>query len=852
VKKFAEMIGKPLSEAQRIYAQYDRLLPFVSRLAAACQREANQLGYTLLYDGARRHWDRWAPRIYSKGAGPCSLEEAKQRIRDPQHPWFNGWLRRADIHTALNALIQGSAARHTKLWMRACWREGIVPLLQMHDGLECSITAPEQGELVARLACEAVKLEVLMRADLKFGRSWGDAKHTWQELHDHRTAEITTRTQSFQPQVGFSGVTKVPAEIGERVMGLPIGSHSEHNLINAGNGANGGDHPNHVDHGDHDDIDHGDRDDIPKPAHICAHCHLDPPDGDEHPSAYNDAWLHPRCEDAFMRARMAEWGIPWEAPTTVLHAAVILEDSIPASLSPGEQPASAELEHTTQSNEPTNRSGSGSIPTAGETRGNGYGKAKKQTGAKLESVHIFQDAGRRDYQRELKWRNPDGTKACSQQYFVNGQWINKKPDGWIELPYRLPELLAAPSNVPVEITEGPKDAETLRALGYIATTNAGGAGKFTEVHARWFTGKQTVHTYKDNDDDGDKHVHEVARVLTGIVPDVRVISFSDVPAGEDVTWWLEHGHTKQELDARITAAKSAALPFPFINMSNWDHEPIPEQQWVVFGRIPRRQSVIFSGEGGAGKSIIQLHLSAATVLGCDWLGATPEQGPALFVDCEDDQDVMHYRLAAITQHYGVCFTDLINSGLHLTSLVGQDTVLATVSRSGLVEPTMLYRRLLQAAGDIKPTMIGIAAAATVFAGEENNRSQVQQFINLTTRLAIVANGAVALITHPSITGINTGTGLSGSTQWHNAVRARFFLKSLKAEPGEQPDNDLREIEFKKNQYGAMAENIPLRWQDGMFLPIDGATFDRAEQEARADDVFLELLRRFHHRKPIHK
>ena len=33
-------------------------------------------------------------------------------------------------------MIQGSAARHTKLWMRACWREGIVPMLQMHDALD--------------------------------------------------------------------------------------------------------------------------------------------------------------------------------------------------------------------------------------------------------------------------------------------------------------------------------------------------------------------------------------------------------------------------------------------------------------------------------------------------------------------------------------------------------------------------------------------------------------------------------------------------------------------------------------------------------------------------------------------
>ena len=61
--------------------------------------------------------------------------------------------------------------------MLACWREGIVPLLQMHDGLELSVTCREQGERAAQLACEAVKLEVPMRADIKLGRSWGDAAH---------------------------------------------------------------------------------------------------------------------------------------------------------------------------------------------------------------------------------------------------------------------------------------------------------------------------------------------------------------------------------------------------------------------------------------------------------------------------------------------------------------------------------------------------------------------------------------------------------------------------------------------------------------------------------------------------
>ena len=186
VKKFAAMIGKPLEEAQRIYAQYDQELPFLRELSKIYTQLARTQGYITLYDGARRHFDRFAPGgKWEKGAGPCTLEEAQERLKDPSHPWYRkGRLFRADTHTALNALIQGSAARHTKLWMRACWREGIVPLLQMHDCLDCSVSSLELAELIARLGCEAVKLDVPMKVDLKFGRNWGDAKHTWTEIAD--------------------------------------------------------------------------------------------------------------------------------------------------------------------------------------------------------------------------------------------------------------------------------------------------------------------------------------------------------------------------------------------------------------------------------------------------------------------------------------------------------------------------------------------------------------------------------------------------------------------------------------------------------------------------------------------
>jgi RecA-family ATPase len=73
------------------------------------------------------------------------------------------------------------------------------------------------------------------------------------------------------------------------------------------------------------------------------------------------------------------------------------------------------------------------------------------------------------------------------------------------------------------------------------------------------------------------------------------------------------------------------------------------------------------------------------------------------------------------------------------------------------------------------------------------------------RLAIVSNGSVVLLSHPSLTGINTGSGISGSTAWHNSVRSRFYMTAPKIEPGEQPDTDLREILFKKANYSRKGE-----------------------------------------------
>jgi hypothetical protein len=61
-------------------------------------------------------------------------------------------------------------------------------------------------------------------------------------------------------------------------------------------------------------------------VHVCAHCRHEP-DGTEQLSAYEDAWLHPGCLDAFLKAKMAEQGIARSASAHQIKTTYKLTDT---------------------------------------------------------------------------------------------------------------------------------------------------------------------------------------------------------------------------------------------------------------------------------------------------------------------------------------------------------------------------------------------------------------------------------------------------------------------------------------------------------------------------------------------
>ena len=80
----------------------------------------------------------------------------------------------------------------------------------------------------------------------------------------------------------------------------------------------------------------------------------------------------------------------------------------------------------------------------------------------------------------------------------------------LKIPYRLPELLAAPNDTPVFICEGEKDANRLAGLGLVATSGPGGAGKWAPELNRWFGLKRKMFICEDNDPPGREHAAQRA------------------------------------------------------------------------------------------------------------------------------------------------------------------------------------------------------------------------------------------------------------------------------------------------------------------------------------------------------
>lgn len=253
---------------------------------------------------------------------------------------------------------------------------------------------------------------------------------------------------------------------------------------------------------------------------------------------------------------------------------------------------------------------------------------------------------------------------------------------------------------------------------------------------------------------------------------------------------------------------------------------IPQIDYILERLIPRSFVTILGGHGGTGKTIFGITTAAHVAAGVPWCGFQVKCGRVLFVTLEDPGDLVINRLKRIIHEYGLSLemverNMIILDGSHTTGALMDEVVERGVRH---LQGTSLWNELVEASEGFD--FIVIDNASDAFSGNENDRSQVKDFMGALTRLARKREAAILLLAHVDKTAARyegRGNSYSGSTAWHNSARSRLALTAATGN-----DGLVELVQEKLNLGPKVKEKILLRWDDDVLRPHFVNVVDEAE------------------------
>lgn len=291
--------------------------------------------------------------------------------------------------------------------------------------------------------------------------------------------------------------------------------------------------------------------------------------------------------------------------------------------------------------------------------------------------------------KDFRQRRPDGD---------GWKW---NLDGVRRVPYRLPEILAAPPESTVFIVEGEKDVEALRSRGLLATTNSEGAGKWRSDFARFFRGRDVI-ILPDNDAAGRAHARSVVAALAAVAK-VRILELPGLPPKGDVSDWLAAGNSIEKLHRLADTAPFEETGAPEsavatrLSLAHWLSLDMPPPDFLLGEVLSTTSRAMLVAPTGIGKTNFSLALGMAIAAGGGFLHWRPGEGPrrVLFVDGEMSSRLMRRRLEDTARRLGDTPADffVLNRELHpdmppLDTAEGQkfiEDVIAAVGGVDLIE-----------------------------------------------------------------------------------------------------------------------------------------------------------------------
>ena len=167
--KLMSELGLDKDDIDKVFKQYHSTVPFVKELTDKTMRRAGEKGYIRTILGRKCRFHLWEPNHFG-------VHKALPREQAEVEYGGMNKIKRAWTYKALNRLIQGSAADQTKKAMVELYKEGFLPLIQVHDELDMSFSSEEEKKKIIEIMEHALDLRVPSKVDAEIGPSWGEAK----------------------------------------------------------------------------------------------------------------------------------------------------------------------------------------------------------------------------------------------------------------------------------------------------------------------------------------------------------------------------------------------------------------------------------------------------------------------------------------------------------------------------------------------------------------------------------------------------------------------------------------------------------------------------------------------------
>lgn len=383
--------------------------------------------------------------------------------------------------------------------------------------------------------------------------------------------------------------------------------------------------------------------------------------------------------------------------------------------------------------------------------------------------HDYHDAsGQLVYQvtrsadKKFRQRRPDGK---------GGFIFNLK--GVDPAPYNLPMIMQA-SNEPVFVVEGEKCADALIKAGFIATTNSGGAGKWSDDLSEYLRGRNVI-VLPDNDLPGMRHANSVVASLWGKANQIKRVDLPGLPDKGDVVDYLRT-HTLDELvaevqkvaplteappvtegDDSLTDEGSNALePFETLDQDAvWSMPPV---EFLVDQLLPERAFTMMYGAPGSGKSFLAIDMALSVAHGVPWQGYKTKQGAALYIACEGIGG-FGKRWKAWSKHRG------------LTDAPEMYVLPLAVNFMDEGEVTRLLYTIDRLEKDFAMVVVD-TVHRSMHGAEENSASEMARFIDACDMIQRHTSGTMLAVHH---SGKNSAQGARGSNSLLGAVSTSLMV-----------------------------------------------------------------------------